>query len=185
MPEEEVLSKEELLNQLKADVNTKFTVAMLETKLLEFTGATTFAKMNKPALVDLPPAFACQTSPPAAAASRRQTPPTASCCRVPPPATAHRGPSSVVDRRPSSVVVRRRPSPFPVARIVRRRPSLSVADRRRSSPATAEVLLPPSSTCANSKLLAGTLCDDVSVTFSFRSRPTRPHTATAFRRATT
>lgn len=63
MPEEEVLSKEELLNQLKADVNTKFTVAMLETKLLEFTGATTFARMNKPALVDLLASFLAAEEP--------------------------------------------------------------------------------------------------------------------------
>ena len=63
MPEEEVLSKEELLNQLKADVNTKFTVAMLETKLLEYTGATTFARMNKPALVDLLASFLAAEDP--------------------------------------------------------------------------------------------------------------------------
>ena len=121
---------------------------------------------------------------PPAAASRRQPPPTAGCCRMPPLVTAKRGPSSVVACRPSSVFVRRLPSPTAVARVARCRPLPPVADRRRPSPTAAEVLFPPSSTCAIKRLTAGTLCDNITVTFLFRSGPTRPHTATAIRRPT-
>ena len=121
-------------------------------------------------------AFSRLRPPNAAARRRRQPPPAAANRRLLPRAAARHGHLwPVVRRRPSPVVRRRPSSPVAVPRR-RHRPPSPVAGRRRSSPivaTAAEDHVPPSSTCVNSRLAAGTLCADVSVTFSLR----RPHTA--------